>query len=91
VSPAVRRSLLALHQWVGLSGGLFLVVISVSGGALVFENEIDRALSRSTSFVTTGAQPLPLDALIARVQAAYPADHVTGALIWRNARKRERR
>ena len=81
MSPTVRRSLLALHQWVGLTGGLFLVVISVSGSALVFENEIDRALNRSTSFVTPGAQPLPLETLIARVQAAYPTDQVTGVRI----------
>jgi uncharacterized iron-regulated membrane protein len=81
VSPTVRRSLLALHQWGGLSGGLFLVVISVSGSALVFENEIDRALNRSTSFVTPGAAALPIETLIARVQAMYPADQVTGVRI----------
>lgn len=77
----LRRSLLTLHQWVGLAAGLFLVVISVSGSALVFENEIDRALNASTSFVTPGAQPLPIETLIARVQTAYPKDQVTGARI----------
>ncbi len=77
----LRRSLLALHQWVGLAAGLFLIVISVSGSALVFENEIDRALNPSTSFVTPGAQPLPIETLIARVQAAFPKDQVAGARI----------
>jgi uncharacterized iron-regulated membrane protein len=76
-----RRSLLALHQWVGLSAGLFLVVIAVSGSALVFENEIDRALHASTSFVTPAAQPLPIETLAARVLAAYPQDQVTGVRI----------
>ena len=76
-----RRSLLRLHQWVGLAAGLFLVVIAVSGSALVFENEIDRALNASTSFVTPGSQPLPIETLIARVQAAYPKDQVTGVRI----------
>ena len=70
VSPTIRRSLLALHQWVGLAAGLFLIVISISGSALVFENEIDRAINRSTAFVTPGAQPLPIETLIARVQRA---------------------
>jgi uncharacterized iron-regulated membrane protein len=77
----MRRALLTLHQWVGLAAGVFLIVIAVSGSALVFENEIDRALNRSTSFVTPGATPLPIETLIARVQAAYPKDPVTGVRI----------
>ena len=74
----IRRWLLTLHQWVGLAAGLFLIVISVSGSALVFESDIDRALNRSTSFVTPGAQPLPIETLVARVQASRPGDQVTG-------------
>ena len=81
MASTVRRSLLTLHQWVGLAAGLFLIIISVSGSALVFENEIDRALNSSTSFVTRGAQALPVETLIARVQAAYPRDQVTGIRI----------
>jgi uncharacterized iron-regulated membrane protein len=77
----LRRSLLTLHQWVGLAAGLFLIVISVSGSALVFENEIDRALNWSTSFVIPAAQPLPIETLVARVLAAYPQDQVTGVRI----------
>jgi uncharacterized iron-regulated membrane protein len=81
VSPTIRRSLLALHQWVGLAAGLFLVVISVSGSALVFENEIDRALNPSASFVTPGTRRLPIETLIARVLATYPKDQVNGVRI----------
>ena len=81
MSPTIRRALLTLHQWVGLASGLFLIVISVSGSALVFENEIDRALNPSTSFVTPGTQPLPLETLVARVQTAYPADQIGGLRI----------
>ena len=77
----MRRALLALHQWIGLAAGLFLIVISISGSALVFENEIDRALNPSTSFVTPGSRTLPIETMIARVQAAYPKDQVTGVRI----------
>ncbi len=77
----MRRTLLGLHQWVGLAAGLFLIVISASGSALVFENEIDRALNPSTSFVTPGDQPLPIETLVARVQAAYPNDQIGGVRI----------
>ena len=81
MSPTVRRALLTLHQWVGLAAGLFLIVISISGSALVYENEIDRALNSSTSFVTPGAKVLPIETLIARVQAADPRNPVTGVRI----------
>jgi uncharacterized iron-regulated membrane protein len=74
VFRTLRHSLLILHQWVGLAAGLFLVVIAVSGSALVFENEIDRALNPSTSFVTPGGRPLAIEMLIA-------ADQVTGVRI----------
>jgi uncharacterized iron-regulated membrane protein len=77
----LRRALLTLHQWVGLAAGLFLIVIAVSGSALVFENQIDRALNPTTSFVAPGPHVLPLETLIARVQAARPGDQVTGVRV----------
>jgi len=33
----MRRALLTLHQWVGLAAGVFLIVIAVSGSALVWQ------------------------------------------------------
>jgi uncharacterized iron-regulated membrane protein len=77
----MRRALLTLHRWTGLSSGLFLVVISVSGSALVFENDIDGALNRATTYVAPGGRPLPIETLISRVQAAYPADRIGGVRI----------
>lgn len=77
----VRRAFLTLHQWAGLTGALFLIVIAVSGSALVFENEIDRALNPSVSYVTPAGQPLALEALLARFQAAYPREQVGGVRI----------
>jgi uncharacterized iron-regulated membrane protein len=81
VPTAVRRALLTLHQWVGLTAGLFLIVIAASGSALVFENEIDRALNPSTSFVTPSGRPLAIETLVEGVQAAYPEDQVIGVRI----------
>lgn len=77
----MRRALLVVHEWVGLVSALFLIVIAVSGSALVFENEIDRALNPSTSFVTPGGAPLPIETLVTSVLAAYPKDQVTGLRI----------
>jgi uncharacterized iron-regulated membrane protein len=79
----VRRVLLVLHEWVGLISAAFLIVIAVSGSALVFENEIDRALNPSLSYVTPppGAQRLPLERLLAAVNGARADDPAGGLRI----------
>lgn len=70
---AIRSWWLKLHLWVGLSIGLVLLVVTLSGASLVFEDDIDRALHPAISFVTPGDRVLPLVELVARVKAAYPA------------------
>jgi uncharacterized iron-regulated membrane protein len=74
----VHRAWLKLHQWAGLAGAAFILVMAGTGSALVFENEIDRALNPSTSYVTPAGQPLALSVLVARANAADPADPVGG-------------
>ena len=76
-----RRTLLALHQWIGLAAGLFLIVIGASGSALVFENEIDRTLNPALSYVAVRERPLPIETLIARFERAYPDERVAGVRI----------
>lgn len=44
VSSSVRRVLRKLHRWLGLSLGLLLAVLALSGSALVFYTEIDALL-----------------------------------------------
>ncbi|MBW8861699.1 MAG: PepSY domain-containing protein, partial [Acidobacteria bacterium] len=73
-----RSALLALHQWVGLASAAFLIVIGVSGSALVFENDIDRALNPALSYVTPGRTRQSFEFLLARVRATYPGDPVVG-------------
>lgn len=40
-----RQVLLWLHRWVGVSAGLVILVLALTGGALVFERPIDRWLN----------------------------------------------
>jgi len=74
----LRRAVLKLHQLVGLASALFLIVIAVSGSALVFENEIDRALNPGLSSVSPGRTRQSFEFLLARVRATFPADQVVG-------------
>ena len=65
----MRRFLFHLHSWMGLIAGLGLIVIGLTGSALVFRQEIDnlvmpqRALSANPSEARLG-----LDALVARLR-----------------------
>lgn len=63
---------LKLHRFVGLSIGLVLLVVTLSGASLVFEDDIDRALNGSVSFVAPGDRPRPLEELVTNVRAAHP-------------------
>jgi len=78
-----RRAFLLAHQWVGLAAAAFLVVIAIPGSALVFENEIDRALNPAVSWVPVpdGRTPAPLEELVSRVNAERPDDPVGGVRI----------
>jgi uncharacterized iron-regulated membrane protein len=40
----LRRALFQVHLWVGIVIGLYVVVISLSGSAIVYRRELDRAL-----------------------------------------------
>ena len=72
------RRLFTLHSWLGLATGLLLLVVSLSGVVLVFEEELDHALNPDLLTVpvlasSTDAAPTPrLDAIFAAARARYP-------------------
>ena len=72
----MRKTLILIHRWLALIVGAVLLATAVSGAALVFEGAIDRVLNPSLWRVTPGAVTLPLDTLVARVEAAIPGGHV---------------
>ena len=75
-------TLYRLHAWAGLFGGLFLLVICVSGSVAVFRPEIERAADwRGVNFdVRPGAgAPMSLGAAIGVARARHPSGDVVGA------------
>ena len=80
----MRQLWLKAHLWVGLTIALPLIVVAISGAVLVFEDAIDRRLNPSISYVTPGAQVLPIDDLLARARAAYPAARLGSRRSWRS-------
>ena len=59
-----------VHLWVGLALGLVLVVVSVTGSALVFRHEIDRALNPALLRVEPSGERVPPGALVTGVEEA---------------------
>lgn len=75
----MRGLWLRSHRWVGLAIALPLLLVSLSGAVMVFEDQIDRALNPQVSFVTPGGQVLAPSDVVRRAAAAFP-DAQLGAL-----------
>jgi uncharacterized iron-regulated membrane protein len=68
----MRRLLLALHLYAGLVAGVFLVLLSVTGSLMVFEDEIDRVLNPKLTRVRPGEKRLSLAEMKSSLEARYP-------------------
>jgi len=68
----VRSTVMVAHRWLGLVAGLLLVVIGLSGSALVFRQEIDEALNPELLRVTPAATRVPMQQVLDVAQRAFP-------------------
>jgi len=72
-----HRVLRVLHRVLGLGASVVLVVLGLSGSALVFRHEIDRALNPSLLRVAPAPTRAPLHEVLDRVMLRYPGEPVT--------------
>jgi uncharacterized iron-regulated membrane protein len=74
----LRRAIFQLHLWVGIATGLYVFVVCVTGAALVFRIDIQRALFPEL-FTPSGSAP-PADAatILESVRDTFPNDRVSG-------------
>lgn len=75
-TAGLRRALLKIHLWVALMSGLYLIVISLSGSAVVFRRELNSWLVPREVPSMTGSR-LSADALEQAVRQAYVGHEVT--------------
>jgi uncharacterized iron-regulated membrane protein len=73
----LRRALFQIHLWVGLGLGLYLVMLSLTGSALVYRNELDAAFRTPRPSFDAKAKRLTSDELKAMAERAYPGYTVT--------------
>ncbi|WP_266204328.1 PepSY-associated TM helix domain-containing protein [Pontibacter kalidii] len=67
----VKRTF-SIHHWCGLIAGIFILVISLSGVILVFDDDIDEAMFASHSQLERPASSLQVDKSIGWVRAENP-------------------
>ncbi len=61
-----------LHKWFGLVAGLFLLMLSLTGIVLLFDDETDAMLNADLVKVTPGTTKLSYDSLLTNLKAKYP-------------------
>lgn len=60
---STREMLLIVHRWTGLTVGIVLMAVAITGLGMVFRPQLDPALNRSLHEVSSCAARLPLDQL----------------------------
>ncbi len=74
----LKRAFFQVHLWIGIGTGLYVILISLSGSAIVFRRELDRALCPGPG-QTVACEP-PLVTWLAQLHDDLLAGH-TGRLV----------
>jgi len=73
----LRRALFQVHLWSGLALGLYIVVLSVTGSALVYRRELVAWLRTPLPLIDESARRMTTDEVRAIAQRAYPNREIT--------------
>ena len=76
----LRRSLFQVHLWAGLAVAAYVCVIGITGAALVFRPEMQKATFARYFDVPrpAGGADAPIGAIISKLEAAYPGSRLAG-------------
>jgi len=77
----MQQTILVIHRWIALIATLFVLVIAITGSALVFEGAMDRGLHPTLWHVTPQAKYASLDSILAHVRAAFPGVPIAGVTL----------
>jgi uncharacterized iron-regulated membrane protein len=73
----LRKALFQVHLWTGISLGLYVLVISITGSAIVFRNELYNSLWPSPRMVAISGPRLTHEQLRDAARRAHPRYRVT--------------
>jgi uncharacterized iron-regulated membrane protein len=80
----LRKALFQVHLWTGIGLGLYVLLMSVTGSALVFRRELTRALAREPRVVAAPGARMSEDDLKQVAKRAYPDYEVTRVSLRKN-------
>ncbi|HPF28074.1 MAG TPA: PepSY-associated TM helix domain-containing protein [Steroidobacteraceae bacterium] len=81
MKPAVRSVLYSVHTWGGLTIGLLIAILGLTGSALVFRADIEKWQVREWLSVMPVGQRLTLDQIVANGAAQIPAKEVVRVVL----------
>ena len=81
ISAAMRQFFIVFHRWAALAALVFILLLGITGSALVFEGAMDRGLHPELWRVHPSGRPLSLDTLVAHARAAVPGPTPTGVTL----------
>lgn len=73
-----RRAVLLVHRWAGLTLGLLVTVVCLSGSLVVFREDLDRLVARPAA---AGPRGTDLDAVAAALRQAHPTARVAALTV----------
>jgi uncharacterized iron-regulated membrane protein len=73
----LRRALFQVHLWSGISVGFYVVLVCVTGAALVFRIDMQRATFPHL-FTPSPGKPADAATILDRVREAFPDDRISG-------------
>jgi uncharacterized iron-regulated membrane protein len=85
----IRKAVFQIHLWTGIGVGLYIVVVSVSGSAVVFRRELMRSMANrpQVSAHDATSHRLTEDELGAAARRAFPDYTVTKVWLGRNGER----
>jgi len=72
MNSSLRRSLLVVHRWTGLTVGSVVTVLALTGAAMMFRPQLDPIVNRDLLSVERCTGQGSLDLMTARALAAHP-------------------
>lgn len=83
----LRRAIFQVHLWTGIGLGLYVLVISVTGSALVYRNELYKAYTAEPRKVPVAGKRLTKAELTAAAERVYPG--YSTAYVWESKNRDE--
>ena len=76
MNEAIRGAILQVHRWSGLTVGLLLIFLAVTGLGLVFRPQLEPIVERRMLQAATCEARAPVDTVVARATAAHPGQPI---------------